>query len=94
MSILFSILGIAYLLIFAYEYQQKYFEFTDDKIKLYTIPKKEIKINEITEAKYFAEDYVFKTPNQSLTIVKSQLNKKQLPEFESFFNGLKDTLKK
>jgi hypothetical protein len=91
---LVSILGIAYILLFAYEFKQKYFEITADKIKIKSIPSKEINLNELTELKYYADDYTFKTPNKSLKIVKSQINKKQLPEFENFFNNLKNNLKK
>ena len=89
-----SILGITYLLLFLYEFKQKYFEITKDKIKIKSIPSKEIDLNEVTEVKYYADDYTFKTPSKSLKIVKSQINKKQLPEFENFFNDLQNNLKK
>lgn len=87
------ILAIFYITMFLYEYIQKYFEVTKDKIIINSIPNKEININEITEVKYYANDYTFKTPNKYLKIVKSQINKKQLPEFENFFNNLQNKLK-
>ena len=89
-----TILGITYLLLFLYEFKQKYFEITKDKIKIKSIPSKEINLNEVTEVKYYADDYTFKTPSKSLKILKSQINKKQLPEFENFFNDLQNNLKK
>ena len=89
-----TILGITYLLLFLYEFKQKYFEITKDKIKIKSIPSKEIDLNEVTEVKYYADDYTFKTPSKSLKILKSQINKKQLPEFENFFNDLQNNLKK
>ena len=91
---LFIVLGMLYLTMFGYEYSKKYFEISNDKIKLFTIPNKEINLSEIKEVKYYADDYTFKTPKKSLKIVKSQINKKQLPEFENFFNNLKNNLKK
>ena len=91
---LFIVLGMLYLTMFGYEYSKKYFEISNDKIKLFTIPNKEINLSEIKEVKYYADDYTFKTPKKSLKIVKSQINKKQLPEFENFFNNLQNNLKK
>ena len=91
---LFIVLGMLYLTMFGYEYSKKYFEISNDKIKLFTIPNKEINLSEIKEVKYYADDYTFKTPKKSLKIVKSQINKKQLPEFENFFNDLQNKLKK
>lgn len=91
---LFIVLGMLYLTMFGYEYSKKYFEISNEKIKLFTIPNKEINLSEIKEVKYYADDYTFKTPKKSLKIVKSQINKKQLPEFENFFNKLQNELKK
>lgn len=87
-------LGILYILLFVYDFKQKYFEIMKDKIKIKTIPSKEINLKELTEVKYYADDYIFKTPNKTLKIVKSQINKKQLPEFENFFANLQNELKK
>ena len=91
---LFIVLGILYLTMFTYEYSNKYFEIQNGKIKLYSIPKIEIKINEIKEAKYYADDYTFITENKKLKIVKSQINKEQLPEFENFFKNLQIEINK
>ncbi|MDY3520897.1 hypothetical protein PG614_10465 [Riemerella anatipestifer] len=87
------ILGIAYILLSLYEFKQKYFIITVDKIKINSIPSKEINLNELTELKYYGDDYTFKTPKKSLKIVKSQINKKQISEFENFFNNLQNKLK-
>lgn len=91
---LFIVFGVLYLVMFAYEYSNKYFEIQNGKIRLFSIPKKEITINEIKEVKYYADDYTFKTENKKLKIVKSQINKKQLPEFENFFKNLQTEIKK
>lgn len=86
--------GILYMMMFLFEYKQKYFKITDNKIKINSIPSKEIDLRELTEVKYFADDYTFKTTNKTLKIVKSQINKKQFPKFESFFNDLSNSLSK
>ena len=88
------ILGIVYITMFLYEYTQKYFEITKEKIIIKSIPNKEISLNEITEVKYYADDFTFRSPKKTLKIVKSQINKKQLTEFENFFNNLNTELKK
>ena len=88
------ILGIIYIAMFIYEYTQKYVEITKDKITINSIPKKEIEINEIKEVKYYADDYTFKTTDKTLKIIRSQINKTELPEFENFFNNLNKELKK
>ena len=74
-----TILGIAYLLYFIYDFKQKYFEITKDKIRIKTIPSKEINLNELIEVKYNADCFTFKTRNKSIKILNSYINKKQLP---------------
>lgn len=82
-------LGILYLITYLHEYMKKYFEITDEKIIVNTfLKKKEIEINKIVEAKYFADDYTFKSNNRSLKIIESQIKKEQRPAFEKFFQEL------
>lgn len=88
------ILGIIYIAMFVYDYTQKYFEITKDKIKIKSIPEKQIEIDKIIEVKYFADEYIFKTANKTLKIMKSQIKKEQLPEFENFYNKILNELKK
>ncbi|MHA3047374.1 EbsA family protein [Riemerella anatipestifer] len=88
------ILGVMYLIIFAYEYFNKYFEISNGKIKVFSVPSKEITISEIKEVKYDANHCVFYTSDRKLKIVKSQINKKQLRDFECFIGQLNDELKK
>jgi len=91
---LFIIIGLLYLAMFTYEYSSKYFEINDRKIKLFSFPTEEIMVSEINEVKYYAGDYTFKTADKTIKIVKSQINKKQLFEFEDFYNNLSKELKK
>jgi len=62
------ILAILYITMFLYENIQKYIEVTEDKIKVNSIPSKEINLNELTDLKYYADDYTFKTPSKSIKI--------------------------
>lgn len=91
---LFIAIGLLYLTIFGYEYLHKYFEINNEKIRLFSVPQEEIKISDIEEVKYYADEYTFKTKNKSLKIVKSQINKTQRSEFENFFTHLQTDLKK
>lgn len=87
------ILGICYIAMFIYEYTQKYLLIDKDKIRENSLPSKEILMDEIKEVNYFAGDFVFKGGRKSIRITKSQINQKQLPEFEDFFNKLSERLK-
>lgn len=78
---------------FIYEYVQKYVEVTKDKIIVNSIPRKEIIISEINEVRYFADDYTFTTANKTLKITKLLINKKQITQFENFYNTLSLTIK-
>ena len=88
------ILGVVYIAMFLFDYSQKYIEITKEKIKVNSIPNKEIELKEITEVKYYADEYTFKTPNKSLKINKSLMNKNQFNEFDNFFHNLSNELKK
>ena len=86
--------GVLYIILFVYEFKSKYFKITSDRIIINSIPSKQIDLRELTEVKYFSNDYTFKTADKNLKIVKSQINQKQLPKFEYFFDNLTSSLKK
>lgn len=83
------VLGITYLCMSAYEYYNQYLTITGEEIQINTFPKKQIVIREITEAKYYADDYTFRTSEKTLKVRKSQISARDLPKFEAFFNDLK-----
>ncbi len=89
---LVTVLGICYISFFLFEFFRKYFQITSEKIIINTLPKEEIELKYIKEVKYYANDYTFKTTNKTLKIVKSQINKKQLPDFEKFFKNFENKL--
>ena len=50
-----------------------------------------ISFKDLVEIKYFAGDYILKDKNQSITIVKSEIGKNQLEDFENMWNEVKST---
>jgi hypothetical protein len=83
------IIGLFYILITIYEYYYKYIEFSNDIIYRNSIPKLKIVVSDLIEVNYFAGDYIFKSKNKRIDIVKNQINTIQLKEFEDRFNLLK-----
>ena len=61
---------------------------------MFSIPSEEILVSEIHEAKYYAGEYIFKTADKTIKIMKTQINKKQLSEFEEYYNNISNELKK
>jgi hypothetical protein len=49
-----------------------------------------ILLSDLTEVKYFAGDYIFKSRNKRIEIVKKNINSKQLTAFELLFDSLKN----
>ena len=84
------VVGTFYISLFLFEYFKKYVEITEDQIKVNSIPAKEIFIKDINGITFSGNDYIFKTADKMVKVKKSQINKDQLPEFEAFFNKLKE----
>ncbi|GGP02544.1 hypothetical protein GCM10010992_07350 [Cloacibacterium rupense] len=87
----FLIVGLLYLWIFLLEFFKKYFKITSQEIVLFGLKNRKIDFKDLLEIKYFAGDYVFKDKNKSITIVKSQIDKNQLEDFEKIWNEVKST---
>lgn len=85
----FLIVGLLYLWIFLLEFFKKYFKITSQEIVLFGLKNRKIDFKDLLEIKYFAGDYVFKDKNKSITIVKSQIDKNQLEDFEKIWNEVK-----
>ena len=88
------ILGIIYLGIYVYEFQLNYIEISENKIIINSLPRKELNLNEIIDIKYFAGDYILSTPNNSIKIIKSQISKEYISEFEEYINVFQINLNK
>lgn len=83
------LIGISYFILFYYEYRYKFIEITEDSIFRNSIPTLEIQATDLIEVKYFAGDYIFKSKNKRIEVVKKQINQIQLEAFENRFNLLK-----
>lgn len=83
------LIGISYFILFYYEYRYKFIEITEDSIFRNSIPTLEIQATDLIEVKYFAGDYIFKSKNKRIEVVKKQINQIQLEAFENHFNLLK-----
>ncbi|PKF74256.1 EbsA family protein [Chryseobacterium sp. PMSZPI] len=86
-------LGIVYVVLATSEYYYKYITITDQQIRINQFPGKKINIDEIISAGYYADDYTLKTAHKTMKILRSQINPKDLPKFELFFNNLTSKLK-
>lgn len=75
---------IAFFFLFQYFYgtTKKYFEITDDYIKLFYIPEKEIKIKNITEIKKMFDEYEIKSDTTTIKISTESLDKEHKVLFE------------
>ncbi|WDT67662.1 hypothetical protein [Cloacibacterium sp. TD35] len=87
----FLVVGLLYLSTFLFEFFKKYFKITSQEIVLFGLKNKKIAFKDLVEIKYFAGDYIVKDRNQSITIVKSQIDKNQLEDFENMWNEVKST---
>lgn len=84
--------GVLFISMSIYAYFNKYIELTNEKIKLNTIPAKVINIDQLIYVDCSDGEYIFRSPDKVLRIGRSQINKKDLPEFESFYNELHSKL--
>lgn len=87
----FVVIGLLYLSTFLFEFFKKYFKITSQEIVLFGLKNKKIAFKDLVEIKYFAGDYILKDKNQSITIVKTQIEKNQLEDFENMWNEVKST---
>lgn len=76
------ILALSYILLFFFNRNQKYFEITDEHIKMPSIPVKEIKIKDITEIKKVFDEYEIKSEKTKIKISTQSLDKDYKDLFE------------
>lgn len=82
-------IGICYIFNFFYDFKYKNIEINENEIVNHSLPKVRILLSDLTEVKYFAGDYIFKSKNKRIEIVKKNINSKQLAAFELLFDSLK-----
>lgn len=80
----FLIIGLLYLWAFLLEFFKKYFKITSQEIILFGLKNRKIDFKDLVKIKYFAGDYILKDKNNSIIIVKSQIDKNQLEDFKKY----------
>lgn len=86
-SIFFLVLGITYISIGIYRWKGNYIIVKDGYLKKNFGGK--IFLNDVTEIKKFAGDYIFKTAQTQVTIDTNLVDKKSLPQLEEFVMAFK-----
>lgn len=86
---------MAFLFLFQYFYltKKKYFEITDEYIRLFHISVKEIKIKDITEIKKVFDEYEIKSGTSKIKISTQGLDKDYKDLFEQKIQEIQNLLK-
>ncbi|MBS1549220.1 MAG: hypothetical protein JSS94_05055 [Bacteroidetes bacterium] len=85
--------GFMFITIALKEWFSFYFQYNEDSVTLFSFwgrQDKTIFFKDLIEVKYFGGDYQFRTLDQRIVISKSQMDKKRRPEFEDFFQKVKE----
>ncbi|MRI63949.1 hypothetical protein EDM00_08110 [Ornithobacterium rhinotracheale] len=91
-SILYFIFGVYYGFLFIKYYFFPYISIEKNHLIFSKFPTKDIDLNQITELRYFAGDYVFETNEAKVVIPKNSIKKTQRARFEHFFKSLENDL--
>ncbi|MGE4347863.1 MAG: hypothetical protein AB7D46_10675 [Flavobacteriaceae bacterium] len=81
-----------FLFQYVYGTQKGYFEITQNTIKLYQIPTKEIKIKNITDIKKVFDEYQIISPKTTIKISTQSLDKEHKELFEQKITEIQNTL--
>lgn len=69
-----------------------YVEVKNGILYLNILPPKKLPLSQIVHVRYAAGDYILETAGKKLRIVKSEIHKDQLEEFENFIEELKSQI--
>jgi hypothetical protein len=91
----YALLGIGffYLAVAIVYWFSYYFEYNQADITVFGLlglRSKTIKIKDLIEVHYFAGEYKFRTLDEKMVIVKSQIRKSQLADFDAYFQTIKN----
>lgn len=86
---LFAFVGAFYLFQYYYFYSNKYLEVTDEKIVIYSLPKKEIELSQLSRIAYSAGVYSFQTGENTFRIAEQNIHKDQRADFRRYFESLR-----
>lgn len=91
-SVFKGILAISYITMYLYGRKNRHFEITQNTIKLYQIPTKEIKIKDITDIKKVFDEYQIISPKTTIKISTQGLDKDYKNLFEEKITEIQNTL--
>ena len=85
----FLFLGITWIILFILHYRNRFIEISDERVRVGTNPKREIKIEDIRIIKCYAGDYIIKSKDKAIVFSKNGIAKKEREKFDLEFNDLK-----
>ncbi len=71
--------------------RKSFIDVTDDVLTIWVYRPKKINLKNLTELKYFAGNYIFKSGADKVTVPKNFLTKQSLPKFDEFFKELQSS---
>lgn len=91
-SVFKGILAISYITMYLYGRKNRHFEITEEHIKLFHIPSKEIKIKDITDIKKVFDEYQIISSTTTIKISTQSLDKDYKNLFEEKITEIQNTL--
>ncbi len=84
--------GVFYDGMALYNYKFQYASITDYYIKKSGLFSKKIMLDDITSAKRFASDYIYKAGNKTITLDNTYISKESKSDLENFFQLVRSRL--
>jgi hypothetical protein len=86
------IVGILFLLSAFWQYNHSYIVILEDRIVINSFPRKEIKIEELSDLRNDSTHFIFKTSDKTIKVTKALIEKSEYNNFENFYIQLKEKL--
>lgn len=81
--------GILFLIYFFYQYTKKYFEVTDEWIKVSSPFDKKINVSDLTKIHFNSGIYVFVSERKRFKIMQPKIKRTQIADFNEWFDKVK-----
>jgi hypothetical protein len=81
----FIVIGVLHIAISFWQKNRPYITIDDEFLQKDGIIKKKIRIAQIKSVKYFAGDYIIKSPAQEVKIDTNLIDKEHLPQLQNYF---------
>ena len=86
--------GILFLIYFYYQYSKKYFEVTDEWIKVNSFLDKKIYVDDLTKIHFKSGIYVFVSKDKRFKIMQPKIKRSQINAFNEWFDKVKKKVDK